>query len=492
MFILDHLIFTIIFLPLIGATFISLFLNKNSIKQIQYFSLFFSFLTFIISLFLWIFFDNSTSIFQFTEVLTWLPHKNINCFIGIDGISLFFILLITLLTPICILSSFQVINKNFKEFIILFLIMESFLMIVFSILDIIIFYIFFESILIPMFLIIGIWGSRKRKIRSNYMFFLYTLFGSVLMLIAILFVYFNKGTTDYQILLTLPFNFYYQKILWMAFFIGFAIKVPMFPFHIWLPEAHVEAPTSGSVMLAGILLKLGTYGFIRFLIPLFPLATIYYTPFVYILGLIGIIYTSLTAIRQTDLKKIIAYASVAHMNLVIIGLFTINIYGIGGSILQMIGHGIISSALFLGIGVLYDRHHTRLIKYFGGITFTMPIFAIIFLIFTLANIAVPGTGSFVSELLLLVGLFKHNYFITFFAATGMVLGAVYSLWLYNRIFFGLIKTKYINQFEDINKRELFLFIPLIILVFIMGIYPDIFLQSMNISILNLLEGFKNI
>jgi proton-translocating NADH-quinone oxidoreductase chain M len=266
----------------------------------------------------------------------------------------------------------------------------------------------------------------------------------------------------------------------------------MFPFHIWLPEAHVEAPTSGSVMLAGILLKLGTYGFIRFLIPLFPLATIYYTPFVYILGLIGIIYTSLTAIRQTDLKKIIAYASVAHMNLVIIGLFTINIYGIGGSILQMIGHGVISSALFLGIGILYDRHHTRLIKYFGGITFTMPIFAIIFLIFTLANIAVPGTGSFVSELLLLVGLFKHNYFITFFAATGMVLGAVYSLWLYNRIFFGLIKTKYINQFEDINKRELFLFIPLIILVFIMGIYPDIFLQSMNISILNLLEGFKNI
>ena len=491
-FILNHLLFSIILCPLFGAAFISMFIKNTRIKEIQFFSLFFSFLTFIISLFLWIFFDNSTFNFQFIEVLNWAPNSNINCFIGIDGISLFFILLVTLLCPICILSSLEVINKNFKEYIILFLIMESFLLIIFSILDLIIFYIFFESVLIPMFLIIGIWGSRKRKIRSNYMFFLYTLFGSVLMLIAILFVYFTKGTTDYQLLLTLPFNEYYQKILWLAFFIGFAIKVPMFPFHIWLPEAHVEAPTSGSVMLAGILLKLGTYGFIRFLIPLFPIASIYYTPFVYVIGLIGIIYTSLTAIRQTDLKKIIAYASVAHMNLVIIGLFTINLYGIEGSILQMISHGIISSALFLGIGILYDRHHTRLIKYFGGISFTMPVFSIIFLIFTLSNIAVPGTGSFISELLILIGLFQNNFLITFFSATGMVLGAVYSLWLYNRVFFGVIKIKYIHQFKDIKKRELYLFLPLIILVFIIGVYPEVFLKSMTVSIIGLIEGFKNI
>ena len=492
MFLFNHLISSIILLPLIGAGFISLFIKNTNIKQLQFFSLFFSFATFILSIFLWIFFDNSTSQFQFSEILIWLPNNNINCFLGIDGISLFFILLITLLVPICILSTFEVINKNFKEFIMLFLIMESFLIIVFTTLDLIVFYIFFESILIPMFLIIGIWGSRKRKIRSNYMFFLYTLFGSVLMLMAILFVYFNKGTTDYQILLSSPFDEYYQKILWVAFFIGFAIKVPMFPFHIWLPEAHVEAPTSGSVMLAGILLKLGTYGFIRFLIPLFPIATVYYTPLVYIIGLIGIVYTSLTAIRQTDLKKIIAYASVAHMNLVIIGLFTINVYGIEGSILQMISHGLISSALFLGIGVIYDRHHTRLIKYFSGLSFTMPIFSIIFLVFTLANIAVPGTGSFISELLILIGLFQSNILITFFSATGMVLGAVYSLWLYNRICFGTIKTKYNHNFQDLTKREFYLFIPLLILVFVIGIYPEVLFKSMNLSVVNLIEGFKNL
>jgi len=266
----------------------------------------------------------------------------------------------------------------------------------------------------------------------------------------------------------------------------------MFPFHIWLPEAHVEAPTAGSVMLAGILLKLGTYGFIRFLIPLFPIASIYYTPFVYVLGLIGIIYTSLTAIRQVDLKKIIAYASVAHMNLVIIGLFSFNVYGIEGSLLQMFGHGIISSGLFLGIGVLYDRHHTRLIKYYGGISYVMPIFTVIFLILILANIAVPGTGSFVSELLIFIGLSQSSFFITFFSATGMILGAIYSLWLFNRVFFGIMKTKYITLYTDINKREFYLFLPLLILIFIMGIYPDIFLKVMNFSIINLIEHLKNL
>ena len=492
MFLFNHLLFLLILIPLLGAFLISLVIKPTDIKNLKTFALFFSFLTLFFSLFLWILFDDTTFNFQFIEILPWLSNYNIICFLGIDGISLFFILLITFLTPICILSTFEIITKNFKEFIILFLIMESFLIIIFSVLDLIIFYIFFESVLIPMFLIIGIWGSRKRKIRANYFFFLYTLFGSILMLFAIIFIYFNKGTTDYQILLLNPFEGDIQKLLWIAFFIGFAIKIPMFPFHIWLPEAHVEAPTAGSVILAGILLKLGTYGFIRFLIPLFPIATIYYTPFVYVLGLIGILYTSLTAIRQIDLKKIIAYASVAHMNLVIIGLFTLNIYGIEGSILQMICHGIISSALFLSIGILYDRYHTRLIKYYGGISFTMPLFSIIFLIFTLANIAVPGTASFVSELLILIGLFQHNYFITFFSATSMIIGAIYSLWLFNRVFFGTIKIKYISNFMDITKRELFLFLPLIILVFILGIYPEIFFKSMTFSIINLIENFKNL
>lgn len=491
-FINQHLLLTTILAPLFGAFIIGFFIPASEINKIKISSLFFSFLTLLLSIIIWIFFDNSISAFQFIEILTWLPKNNINCFLGIDGISIFFILLVTLLTPVCLLSSFNVIKNNVKEYIILFLIMETFLLIIFSVLDIIIFYIFFESVLIPMFLIIGIWGSRKRKIRANYLFFLYTLFGSVLMLMAILYIYFTAGTSDYQILLlTQPFNLNLQKILWIAFFIGFAIKVPMFPFHIWLPEAHVEAPTSGSVVLAGILLKLGTYGFIRFLIPLFPLASIYFTPFVYILGLIGIVYTSLTAIRQTDLKKIIAYASVAHMNLVIIGLFTLNLYGIEGSILQMIGHGIISSALFLCIGVLYDRHHTRLLSYYSGLAFTMPLFAIIFLIFTLANIAVPGTGSFISELLILIGLSQHNYFITFFSATGMVLGAIYSLWLYNRVMFGVIKIKNIKQFKDITKREFFLFIFLIFFVFLIGIYPEIFFKSMHVSILNLIENAIN-
>ena len=491
-YIFTHILFILIILPIIGAFYVGLFIPHTNLQKLQNTGLMFSWITFFFSLFLWIFFNNIDSKFQFIEIIYWLPAYNINCFYGIDGISLFFILLVTFLTPICLLSTFTNINKNYKEFIILFLLMESCLIIIFSILDLFLFYIFFESILIPMFLIIGIWGSRKRKIRSNYFFFLYTLFGSIIMLLAIIYIFNVKGTTDYQIILYNPFNFEIQKILWLAFFLGFAIKVPMFPFHIWLPEAHVEAPTVGSVILAGILLKLGTYGFIRFLIPLFPLASVYYTPFIYILGLTGIIYTSLTAMRQIDLKKIIAYASVAHMNLVILGLFSFNIYGISGSILQMFSHGIISSGLFLGIGVLYDRHHTRIIKYYGGISYVMPLFTLIFLILILANIAVPGTSSFTGEFLILIGLNQHNFLITILAATGIVLGAVYSLWLFNRVFFGTIKTKYIVNFNDITKRELYLFLPLIFLIFIMGIYPDIFLKTMNFSIINLIEQIKDL
>jgi proton-translocating NADH-quinone oxidoreductase chain M len=338
-----------------------------------------------------------------------------------------------------------------------------------------------------MFMIIGIWGSRERKIRAAYFFFLYTLVGSVLMLLAVLLIYFEVGSTDFQILMQYNFSENKQKILWLAFFASFAAKVPMVPVHIWLPEAHVEAPTAGSVILAGILLKLGTYGLIRYSLPLFPAATIYFTPMVYAMASIAVVYTSLTAIRQTDMKRVIAYASVAHMNVTLIGLFSLTPQGVEGSILQMLSHGLVSGALFLCVGVLYDRHHSRLIKYYSGVTHTMPMYATIFLFFTMANIALPGTSSFVGEFLILVGAFQVNTFATVMAATGMVLGGAYSLWLYNRIAYGNLKTQYIGFSTDTTKREFYTFLPLIILTLIMGIYPEIFLDPMHVSCANLME-----
>jgi len=435
---------------------------------------------------LWAAFDNSTAKFQFVESYEWIGSTNINFYLGIDGISLFFVILTTLLIPICILASWEAIKTNIKEYMIAFLLLESFVIAVFCLLDLILFYVFFEAVLIPMFIIIGVYGSRERKIRAAYMFFLYTLLGSVLMLLAILWIYFHAGTTDYQILLTTEFDEEVQKFLWLAFFASFASKVPMVPVHIWLPEAHVEAPTAGSVILAGILLKLGTYGFLRFSMPLFPYATNYFTPLVYTFACIAIVYTSLTAIRQTDLKRIIAYSSVAHMNLVMVGLFTLNAQGIEGAILQQLSHGLVSGALFLCIGVIYDRHHTRLIKYYGGLAHTMPLYVIIFLFFTMANIALPGTSSFVGEFLILAGSFQSNTTVCFLAATGMVLGGCYSLWLFNRAAYGNIKVQYIHKFGDINRREFATFLPLLILTLVMGIYPEIWLDPMHVSVQNLL------
>jgi proton-translocating NADH-quinone oxidoreductase chain M len=482
----SHLLLTISLLPLAGVTGI-LFINQNKVNIIRQIALYTSIITFLISLLLWIKFDNSTAKFQFVDFYTWIPLSNINYYVGIDGISLFFIILTTFLIPICILTGWDSIKNHVKEYMILFLILESILINVFCVLDLLLFYIFFESVLIPMFIIIGVYGARERKIHAAYQFFLYTLVGSLFMLLGIMIIFFEAGSTDIQILLTTHFSERQQILLWLAFFASFAVKVPMIPFHIWLPEAHVEAPTAGSVILAGILIKLGTYGFLRFSIPLFPDASIYFTPLIYTMSIIAIVYTSLTTLRQIDLKKIIAYSSIAHMNFVTIGLFTLNIQGIEGSMLLMLSHGIVSSALFLCVGVLYDRHHTRIIRYYGGLTSMMPIFAVIFVVFTLANISLPGTSSFVGEFLILTGSFLSNRTIAFLATTGIILGAAYSIWLYNRVMFGELNTLFIKKFIDINRREFFIFLPFIFLVFLMGIYPEIFLGPMHVSITNIIE-----
>lgn len=482
----NYLLIYIIILPLIGVFFLTIIPSSNK-YMLKITALQFSCLTLIFSLLLWVFFNHATCKFQFLNKLFWIPNLNFNLTLGIDGISLFFIILTALLIPLCLLVSWNSVNHNLKEFLILFLIMEMFLLIVFSVLDLLLFYVFFESVLIPMFLIIGIWGSRERKIRAAYFFFLYTLLGSVLMLLAILYIYYQVGTTDYEILVTFTFSDLEQKLLWLAFFASFATKIPMVPVHLWLPEAHVEAPTAGSVILAGILLKLGTYGFLRFSFPLFPKACFFFAPFVYTLSVIGIVYTSFTAIRQTDFKRIIAYTSVAHMNLVMVGLFSLNVVGLEGAILQSLSHGFVASALFLIIGVVYDRHHTRLVKYYGGLVHVMPIYIFIFLFFTMANIGLPGTSSFVGEFLILTGSFKVNTSITFISATGMIIGGCYALWLFNRIAYGNLKTQYFNMYADLNKKEFFTFLPLVLGTIVMGIYPNIFLQPIHSSVNMLIE-----
>jgi proton-translocating NADH-quinone oxidoreductase chain M len=434
------------------------------------------------SLFLWILFDKSNANFQYLFQIPWISQFNLYFFLGLDGISLFFIILTTFLTPICLLISYESITKNVKEFCILFFIIEFCLIIYFSTLDLIMFYIFFESVLIPMFLIIGIWGSRERKIKASYMFFIYTLAGSLFMFIAILHIFLTIGTTDYQLLYYCNFNLTYEKLYWLAFFLSFAVKVPMLPFHLWLPEAHVEAPTSGSVLLAGILLKLGSYGMIRFLIPLFPKASIYFAPYVFILCLISITYASLTAIRQMDLKKIIAYASVAHMNFIVMGLFSFTIQGIEGSIIQMISHGLVSSGLFFSIGCLYDRYHSRFIHYYGGLAHTMPLFCIVLFIYVLANMSIPGSSSFVGELLILTGVFEENTTTAVFATIGMFLGGIYSLLFYNRLCYGNIKNNTLHSYYDLTYREFLIHLSLISNIFLLGIYPKIFESCMHESV----------
>ena len=483
---LKNILLYLLVLPLIGVLLLLIIPSSNH-RLLKKVGFRISCITFVLSVYIWAIFKKSLGTFQLVTNNSWVGLLTLNLNLGVDGISLFFVILTTLLIALCILTSWNSIKSNLKEYLISFLVMEFFLIGVFCVLDLLLFYIFFESVLIPMFLIIGIWGSRERKIRASYFFFLYTLLGSVLMLLSIIYIYSQVGTTDYEILLTFSFSKMEQYILWFTFFLSFATKVPMVPVHLWLPEAHVEAPTAGSVILAGVLLKLGTYGLIRFSLPLFPEASFYFAPFVYILAAVGIVYTSFTAIRQSDFKRIIAYTSVAHMNLVILGIFSFNIIGLEGAILQSLSHGFVASALFLIIGVVYDRHGTRMVKYYGGLVHLMPIYTFIFLFFTMANIGLPGTSSFVGEFLILAGSFKTNTSITFIGATSMVVGGCYSLWLFNRIAYGNLKTQYFSKFLDLTKREFVVFLPLMVGTLVIGLMPGIFLDYIHMSVNFLIE-----
>ena len=479
----------VIFLPLAGAVLILLMVpngdteeGKNNAKSG---ALWTASVTFLISLMIWGNFDSSRSDFQLVEKYQWLDGLGINYHVGVDGISLFLILLSTLTTLVCIGVSWDSVQTRVKEYMVAFLVMETFMVGVFCALDFVLFYIFFEGILIPMFLIIGIWGGPNR-IYSAFKFFLYTLLGSVLFLVAILVMYLQESTTDIPTLMSATFDPALQKWLWLAMFASFAVKVPMWPFHTWLPDAHVEAPTAGSVVLAGVLLKLGGYGFLRFSLPMLPEATAYFTPLIYTLSIVAVIYTSLVALMQTDMKKLIAYSSVAHMGIVTIGIFTLNPLGIQGSIIQMLSHGLVSAALFMCVGVVYDRLHSRDIDFYGGLAERMPHYALVFMVFMLASVGLPGTSGFVGEILVLIGVFQVNQWVALFAATGMVLGAAYMLWLYRRVVFGKLEKEHLLMIRDLRPHEIACFAPLIILVLLMGIYPSLFLDPMAASVDHLL------
>ena len=475
---------SLIFSILVFIIFVLFFIPGHNKNLLRFLGLSSSGSILLLSVLLFIRFENNSCYFQ-DIVLYNLGSLflNFDFIFGFDGISIYFFLLTALLFFLCVLFIWN--EFYFKEYLICLLLIELLLLLVFSVLDLLLFYVFFEAILIPMFLLIGIWGSRERKLRAAYLLFFYTLFGSVLMLLGILYIYSITGTLNLEYLLTCEFSFNEQYWLWLAFFLSFASKVPMFPFHIWLPEAHVEAPTVGSVLLAGILLKLGVFGFLRFSLTLFPLASFYFSPLVYVLSICGVIYASFSAIRQTDFKRIIAYSSVSHMNLVTLGIFSFNIVGLEGSIIQSISHGFVSSAMFFMIGILYDRYHSRLLHYYGGLVHMMPVYSVLFLIFTMANIALPGTSSFVGEFLLLLGIFKMNIVAAVFGALCVILCGAYSLWLYNRLIFGNLKISYTTKFKDLNLREFFILVPLLFLVFLMGIYPSFFLDTIHFSVYNL-------
>jgi NADH-quinone oxidoreductase subunit M len=479
------------FLPLVGAAFILAIRGEPQVvaRNARNVALLTSIATFIVSLFILAYFNPNSAEFQLKESAEWLPGTAITYSMGVDGISVWFVLLSTFLTPLCILSSVGSVEKRVKEYMVAFLVLETLMIGMFCALDMVLFYVFFEGVLIPMFIIIGVWGG-ARRVYAAYKLFLYTLLGSVLMLVAMLAMYFDAHTTDIPTLMAHSFPQAMQLWLWLAFFASFAVKVPMWPVHTWLPDAHVEAPTAGSVILAGVLLKMGAYGFLRFSVPMFPIASEYFTPLVYTLSVVAIIYTSLVALVQDDMKKLIAYSSVAHMGYVTIGIFSMTTQGVEGAIYQMLSHGVVSGALFLCVGVVYDRMHTREIARYGGLAERMPKYALVFMLMTMASVGLPGTGGFVGEFLVLLGVFQVNTWVAFFAATGLVLGASYMLYLYRRVIFGRITREDLKSILDLSPREVAIFAPLIVIVIWMGVFPPTFLDPMHASVAKLIDNFE--
>jgi NADH-quinone oxidoreductase subunit M len=475
------------FFPLLGALIIAC-LNRAAKGNARWIALYTTLFTLGAALYLWAHFDKANPSFQFVEETRWLG-GSITYKMGIDGISVLFVVLTAFLMPLCILASWESIQVRVKEYMIAFLVLETLMLGVFSALDLVLFYLFFEGGLIPMFLIIGVWGG-ARRVYASFKFFLYTLLGSLLMLLAILAMYWHAQTTDIAALLETKFPPSMQWWLWLAFFASFAVKLPMWPVHTWLPDAHVEAPTAGSVILAGILLKMGGYGLLRFSLPMFPLASQAFQPLVFFLSIMAIVYTSLVALAQEDIKKLIAYSSVAHMGFVTMGIFTFSAQGVDGAIFQMLSHGLVSAALFLSVGVVYDRMHTREIAAYGGLVNRMPLYAAVFMVFTLANVGLPGTSGFIGEFLTLIGAFKASASVAFLAALGLILSAAYALYLYKRMMFGVLDKPALRSIADLGRREVLIFAPLVLLVLYYGFYPAPVFDLTAISVKKLVSTYE--
>jgi NADH-quinone oxidoreductase subunit M len=475
------------FFPLVGALLIAA-QNREASRNARWIALYTTLFTLGVALWIWANFDKGNPGFQFLEETAWLG-GSINYKMGVDGISMLFVVLTAFLMPLCIIASWESVESRVKEYLIAFLVLETLMIGVFCALDLVLFYLFFEGGLIPMFLIIGVWGG-ERRVYASFKFFLYTLLGSVLMLLALMAMYWHAGTTDIPTLLAHKFPGGMQWWLWLAFFASFAVKLPMWPVHTWLPDAHVEAPTAGSVILAGILLKMGGYGFLRFSLPMFPLASQEFAPLVFALSVVAIIYTSLVALAQEDMKKLIAYSSVAHMGFVTMGIFSFTVQGVDGAIFQMLSHGLVSAALFLSVGVVYDRMHTRRIDAYGGLVNRMPLYALVFMVFTLANVGLPGTSGFIGEFLTLIGAFKAKTWVAFLATTGVILSAAYALYLYRRMIFGPLEKPALRAIADLGYREVLVFTPLVLLVVFFGFYPAPLLDVTALSVKKLVSGYE--
>jgi len=476
----------LVFFPVLGAVLLA-FLDRKNHKLLKQVTLGLSLAEFLFSLPLWFRFDSQTAAMQFVERYDWLPQYGISYYVGIDGFSLLLIMLSTFLTPICVLATWTDINQRVKEFMICLLTLMAGMLGVFVALDLFLFYVFWEVMLIPMYLLIGIWGNPTRRVYAAIKFFLFTMFGSVLMLVAILVLYFHNGqatgvyTFDLLKLYGMNIPFHLQFWMFLAFGLAFAIKVPMFPFHTWLPDAHTEAPTVGSVILAAVLLKMGTYGFLRFNMPLFPQAAHYFVPLFSILAVIGIVYGALVSMVQKDLKRLVAFSSVSHLGFVMLGLFTFTMPGVQGGIIQMINHGLSTGALFLIVGMIYERRHTRMIADFGGLSTPMPIYATIFMIVTLSSIGLPGLNGFVGEFLILLGAFKTNMLYAIIAATGVIFAACYMLWMFQRVMFGEVTNEKNKDLKDLSCREIAIFVPLLLFIIWIGVYPNTFLDKTKAS-----------